>query len=55
MPGLQPIAGGAALAPATPAVLRPLPDEALEMYPVNPKLVNSGRIDCPECVQPWVG
>jgi len=40
---------------ALQALLRSLPDEALEMYPVNPKLVNSGRTDCPECVLPWAG
>jgi hypothetical protein len=27
----------------------------LEMYAVNPALVNSGRIDCRECVKPWEG
>ena len=42
-------------AAALQALLRPLPDEALEMYLVNPKIVNGGRIDCPECVLPWVG
>ena len=44
-----------AKAPALQALPRPLPDDALEMYPVNPKLVNSGRIDCAECVLPWAG
>ena len=48
---LDPQAKPAALQP----LLRPLPDDALEMYPVNPKIVNSGRIDCPECVLPWAG
>jgi putative SOS response-associated peptidase YedK len=36
-------------------LLRPLRDDALEMYPVNPAIVNSGRIDCPDCVVPWHG
>jgi SOS response associated peptidase (SRAP) len=41
--------------PALQSLLRPLREDALEMYPVNPAIVNSGRIDCPECVVPWVG
>ena len=40
---------------ALQALLQPLPEDALEMYPVNPKIVNSGRIDCAECVLPWAG
>jgi putative SOS response-associated peptidase YedK len=33
-------------------LLRPLPDNGLEMYAVG-SLVNSGKVDRPECVQPW--
>jgi putative SOS response-associated peptidase YedK len=35
-------------------LLRPLPDDALTMYAVG-SLVNSGRVDRPECIQPWGG
>jgi putative SOS response-associated peptidase YedK len=30
-------------------ILKPCPEEFLEFYPVEPKLVNSGRMDTPEC------
>jgi putative SOS response-associated peptidase YedK len=33
-------------------LLRPLPDDALTMYAVG-SLVNSGKVDRPECVRPW--
>jgi putative SOS response-associated peptidase YedK len=35
-------------------LLHPAPNGALTMYSVGSP-VNSGRVDRPECVQPWVG
>ncbi|MDB5306058.1 MAG: yedK [Gemmataceae bacterium] len=45
------------LDPETPGdelrgLLRPYPSEAMEMYEVDPKYVNSPRNDGPECIEP---
>jgi putative SOS response-associated peptidase YedK len=34
------------------ALLAPPPEEFLDCFPVNPKLINSGLVDTPECIEP---
>jgi putative SOS response-associated peptidase YedK len=41
-----------AAVPALQELLRPSPEDALTMYAVS-SVVNSGRVDRPECVRPW--
>ena len=34
------------------SLLKAPPEDFLDSYPVDPKLVNSARVDTPECVNP---